>query len=138
MTNPLTLALGEDRLSDLHAELEDARAEIQAHRDGIGHVAEDPMHAGQPVHVSYGRNDDEPVYHLQITHQDMPMWQCDDCYKLTLGVQDGGEPDACAGCGAEGVFAAVMYATPVVCRSRVMRQGPCLIAGSDGCECPDA
>lgn len=51
MTDPLILALGEDRAADMQAELDDLRAEVEAHRAGhdmgwghFGHcpVAEDP------------------------------------------------------------------------------------------------
>jgi hypothetical protein len=146
MTNPLTLALGEDALTDLHNELDDLRGEVQAHRDGIGHLAEDPIHAGQPVHVGYRYTDGEPIYRLQVTHADAPLWQCERCRKLTLGPADGNLPNRCLGCdeGAEIDLSPLLYPTSVECREVASIGGgrytdvPCLIAGSDGCECDEA
>jgi hypothetical protein len=114
---------------------DEERAELQAHRDGIGHLAEDPMHAGQPVHEEIRYSDGEPVYRLQITHAFTPLWQCCECRKLTIGTV-GYDPVACVGCGLVEVLAPLLYPTVVECRRVTGRAGPCLIAGSDGCECP--
>jgi hypothetical protein len=122
VTDPLTLAAGEDRLSDLHAELENLRAEVQAHYDGIGHLAEDPMHAGQPVHEELNWADGEPHYWLQVTHQDMPLWTCAACQKVTLTVK--GEPQKCAGCGAVESCGPLLYQARVYCRSSTARTTP--------------
>jgi hypothetical protein len=143
MTDPLTLALGEDALIDLHNELDDLRSEVQAHRDGVGHLAEDPMHAGQPVHVAYRYDDGEPVFHLQRTHQDMPLWFCPADLALTIGAKDGSEPARCVKCGAGGDLGPALYEEQAGCRSWSASyggqyDGPCLITGSDGCECDDS
>lgn len=112
------------------------RAELQAHRDGIGHVAEDPMHAGQTVWRLPDLDDGEPRYRLQVSHGGIPMWQCDSCRKLTLGPN----PDRCAGCGADDdSLSPLLYDQPAVCRSwpDVNYDGDCQIAHWDGCQCPD-
>lgn len=111
-------------------------AELQAHRDGIGHLAEDPMHTGQPVHMEIRYTDNEPIYRLQATHGMTPLWQCGRCRKLTIGTS----PAACMGCGlnATEALAPLLYDEPVTCRSFSGRAGPCLIAGFDGCECDEA
>lgn len=71
MTDVLTLALGEDRLSDLQAELDDLRAEVKAHRDGLFHVALDPMHAGQVVEEHYNHDCTEAAHDtFPIRHAD--------------------------------------------------------------------
>jgi len=49
--------------TDETADLRDAE-ELRAWRDGVGRLAEDPMHAGQPVPVAYRFDDGEPVQHL--------------------------------------------------------------------------
>jgi hypothetical protein len=140
MNDALAYALGADHAADLVAELDDLRAEVQAHRDGIGHLAEDPMHAGQPVHVEYRCSDGEPIYRLQVTHADQPLWQCVRCRKLTLG-----NPGACVGCGLNAIeaFEPLLYPTLGECRTVASAgatpyEEPCLIAGSDGCDCPEA
>jgi hypothetical protein len=140
MNDPLTLALGEDALSDLHAELDELRAEVKAHRDLVGHLAEDLPHAGQPVHVEYRYTDGEPIYRLQVTHADHLLWQCNRCRKLTLG-----DEPACVGCGLNAIeaFEPLLYPQPVQCRTVESAgvspyDGPCLIAGSDGCDCKEA
>lgn len=141
MADPLTLALGEDRLSDLHAELEDLRAEVQAHRDGLFHVALDPMHAGQVVEEHYDSRTGEPIYHLQVTCQGVTVWGCAECQKLTISAT---WPQRCWGCGADGNTncGQETYETPATCRSWSTDRGgqydgPCLIAGSDGCDCDE-
>lgn len=126
--------------TDEKADLEDAE-ELQAHRDGIGHLAEDPMHAGQPVHAVYIYADDETKYWLQITHADMPLWNCMCCGKLSISQAGTARPERCAGCGEHpDCLTPLIYEGPAACRSWAERDGggydgPCLIAGSDGCEC---
>lgn len=125
-------------------EINELREELQAHRDGIGHLAEDmPGSCPQPIHET--RNEtDEPSYWRQVTHQGMPLWSCQVCSKLTLTT--GAEPAKCAGCGAVDTCGPLLYPESVVCRSWLNNRrgqlapvdGPCLIAGSDGCECPEA
>lgn len=119
-------------------ELTDAER-ADACRHGSRHVVEDPMHAGQPIHVEYRYLDGEPVYRLQITHRDMLLWYCESCQKVTVG-----EPDRCAGCGIDGDhhigLSPLLYPTAVRCRSSGPEfggpyEGACLLAGSDGCEC---
>jgi len=117
------------------------RAELQAHRDGIGHLAEDPMHAGQPVHQDVDYANGEPRYRIQVTHAETPVWQCDSCRKLTVSP----DPDRCAGCGkdADEVLLPLLYDLDAVCRSAwpVERggsyDGACQIAHWDGCCCAD-
>lgn len=131
MTHPNLLT------TDEKADLEDAE-ELQAHRDGVGHLAEDPMHAGQPVHMEIRYQDGEPIYRLQVTHAGVPLWQCDQCRKLTLTA----DPSACVGCGVNAIeaFGPLLYPAPVECRT-VASAGTtpygelCLIAGSDYCDC---
>jgi hypothetical protein len=123
--------------TDETAELEDA-AELQAYRDGLGQLAEDPMHAGQPVHECSNAWDDAK-YFLQVTHQDMPLWGCQVCAKHTLTTTRV-EPEKCAGCGSVDSCEPLLYPAAAACRSWTKSyggeyDGPCLIAGSDGCEC---
>lgn len=139
MTDPLVRALGEDALADLQGELEDLRIEVQAHADGIGHLAQDPMHAGQLVHV-YDYSNGEQNYRLQVTHAETPVWQCSECRKLTVSP----DPAQCAGCGkdADEVIGPLLYEQDAACRSWSadyggQYDGPCLIAGWDGCNCPE-
>jgi hypothetical protein len=120
------------------------REELQAHRDGIGHLAEDPMHAGQPVHEIYSHEDGESKWWLQVTHQGMPLWSCACCGKLTIGPPGWGAPEKCSGCvyGTKDDLAPLLYDVTAKCRSWTASyggqyDGECLIAGSDGCECPE-
>lgn len=126
--------------TDEKAELEDAE-ELQAHRDGIGHLAEDPMHAGQPVHEVYRHEDGESHWWLQVTHADQPLWSCMVCSKLTIAARDT-TPDTCVGCGAVATLTPLLYEPTAKCRSWTKSyggqyDGPCLIAGSNGCECDE-
>jgi hypothetical protein len=110
--------------------------ELQAHRDGIGHLAEDPMHAGQTVWRLPDLDDGEVRYRLQISHADAPLWQCDGCRKLTLGP----DPDRCVGCGRDdGALSPLLYEKAATCRSWAGSNytGDCQIAHWDGCVCPD-
>lgn len=123
--------------TDEKADLEDAE-ELQAHRDGIGHVAIDHLHAGQCVFPMYDQAA-EVRYRLQMSHAETPLWSCDACHKLTVSP----DPQRCAGCGADdGHLEAALYDGWVVCKSRTEHEGggydgPCLIAGWDGCDCPE-
>jgi hypothetical protein len=113
------------------------RAELQAFRDGAGQLAEDPMHAGQPVIETFDWHEGEPSYWLQITHAGVSLWSCQACMKVTIGAE---EPDACVGCGAADMLAPLLYDQRATCRSWSkghggQYDGECLIAGSDGCEC---
>lgn len=70
-----------------------------------------------------------------------PLWSCAACSKLTLG-SGTAEPKSCLGCGAEGDLGPVLSETSAACRSWTKNYGgqyddPCLIAGSDGCDCPE-
>jgi hypothetical protein len=126
--------------TDEKADLED-REELQAYRDGLGQLAEDPMHAGQPVHVVYGE-DGEPAYWLQVTHQGHPLWSCQACSKLTVHLRPG-TPDKCVSCGAVDTLTPLLYETSAACLSWSASyggqyDGECLIAGTDGCDCPEA
>lgn len=120
------------------------RAELDAHRAGIGHLAEDPMHAGQPVHPIYSHADGEDHYWLQITHNGLPLWSCACCAKITLGSADGGTPARCLGCehGTADDLGPVLYPIRAACRSWAASysgqyDGPCLIPGVDGCDCTE-
>lgn len=142
MTDALTIALGEDRLSDLQAELDDLRAEVKAHRDGLFHVALDPMHAGQVVEEHYNPSTGVNVYYLRVTCQGVPVWGCAECQKLTISDEEW--PARCSGCGADGEtnMGQETYEKPATCRSwnadrGGQYDGPCLIAGWDGCDCPE-
>lgn len=119
-------------------------AELQAYRHGRGQLAADPMHAGQPVHECSNVWDDAK-YYLQVTHQGMPLWSCACCSKLTIGPPGWGAPEKCAGCehGTADDLGPALYESPAACRLWPTNHGgqydgPCLIAGSDGCECPEA
>ncbi len=115
------------------------RDELEAHRDGIGHLAEDPMHAGQPVWRLPDDLAGEPRYRIQVTHTDLPLWQCDHCRKLTLG----NLPARCAGCGLDGDgLSPLLYGRAAACRSWGAEHGggydgDCQIVGWDGCICPE-
>ncbi|MEU4558393.1 hypothetical protein AB0F72_08385 [Actinoplanes sp. NPDC023936] len=123
---------------------DDDRAELEAHRDGVGHLAEDPMHAGQPVHEIYSHADGESRYWLQVTHQGMPLWSCACCGKLTIGPPGSGAPERCAGCeyGTADDLGPMLYETQAACRSWTASDGgqyggACQIAGTDGCQCEE-
>lgn len=112
------------------------RAELAAHRAGVGQLAKDPMHAGQPVWRLPDLDDGEARWRLQITHTDIPIWQCGLCRRLTLGTS----PDRCAGCGVDGdMLEPLLYDKPATCRSwpNVTYPGDCQIAHWDGCVCTD-
>jgi hypothetical protein len=122
-----------DETADL-ADLE----ELQSYRDGFNQPTQDPMRAGQPVHTTYEYNGDEPRYFLQVTHRGMLLWFCPSCLQVTVG-----EPTGCGRCGTDGDLGPVLYEEQAGCRSWSANyggqyEGPCLIAGSDGCECPEA
>ncbi len=122
---------------------EDAH-ELQAWRDGCGRLAEDAMHAGQPVHEIYSHDAGESKWWLQVTHGGQPLWSCACCAKLTISPAGQGAPEKCAGCehGTADDLGPLLYPNPAACRSWAEAygggySGPCLIAGSDGCECED-
>ena len=121
---------------NLIAELQ---AELDAYRAGFNQPTRDPMHAGQPVHETLSYDDAEPSYYLQITHRGMTLWSCGVCQQVTLG-----EPTGCGKCGTDHVddLSPLLYEEPAGCKSWYPASGPvydglCLIAGSDGCECPE-
>lgn len=117
------------------------RAELQAWRDGLFQVALDPMHAGQVVEEGHDSRTGEPVYYLQVTHQGITVWDCAECQRYTVSET---WPERCAGCGADGStnLGQLTYEKPATCRAAMAiyaddYDGPCLIAGSDGCECTE-
>lgn len=121
------------------SELDELRAELDAYRDGFNQPTRDPMHAGQPVHESVSYDGAELRWYLQVTHRGLPMWSCAVCQQVTLG-----EPTGCVKCGTDhgDDLGPVWYADDASCRSWFsasgpLYDGPCLIAGSDGCECPE-
>lgn len=119
---------------------DEERAELQAWRNGHGQLAQDPMHAGQLIHQA-SNPWDEAQYYLQITHAGLPLWHCAVCSKVTLSSADGA-PESCVGCNSVDTLGPMLYPRTVACRSwrdgdGGQYDGPCLIAGSDGCQCID-
>lgn len=125
--NAAAQGVDEARLHDV-----DILAELQDYRDGLGQLAYDPPAPGRPVEIVY-RPEDEATYHQQATAAGPSVWCCACCTKLTVGES----PERCAGCGvdADGCLGAVLTEA-LVCRSwGTSYDGPCLLAGSHGCEC---
>lgn len=113
-------------------ELAELNGELDAFREGMGQLAYDKPHKGQPLHTEYDWHSDEPRDYLQFTYRTEPAWSCMVCLKVNLGV----ETTVCAGCGNEDLTP--MLHGPVFCRA--LGDGydaPCLVLGHDGCQCPD-
>jgi hypothetical protein len=105
------------------------RDELEAYRSGHGQLAFDNPARG-PL---FPECPDDPVsWYRQSTYRGEPAWVCADCVKLTLGC----EPAKCDGCGNADTLTAVLDG-PYDCATVARIGGPCPIAGSDGCECPE-
>ncbi len=128
-------------------EINELSAELTALRNGHGQLTIDPIHAGQPIVEVYSYSEGESTYWLQHTHQELPVFSCCVCGQVTLGKPDGpgkaARPFGCRKCGTDHAddLAPHLYDNPAACRSWSANyggqyDGPCLIAGSDGCECP--
>lgn len=123
--------------TDETAELEDLER-LRAWDDGVGRLAYDPPAPGRPIHVVRNYSDDEPTFHQQETAGGLPVWVCADCGKLTVGAS----PARCVGCGHEETegdeWLSEVLGIALECRSWDNGyDGPCLIAGSDGCDCEE-
>lgn len=140
-------ALTTSELSELR-QLAELRDELQAYRDGRNQLTVDPMHAGQPIVEIYEYAEGESSWWLQETHQDLPIFSCMVCCQVTLGRVSGGKvvrPNGCTKCGTDHTddLTPHLYEQKAACRSWSANyggqyEGACLIAGSDGCECPEA
>jgi hypothetical protein len=129
-------------------ELAELQADVQAMRDGAGQLTIDPIHAGQPIVEIYSYDAGESTYWLQTTHQGMPIFSCCVCMRVTLGKPgrpgEYTKPVGCAKCGTDygDDLTPHLYDNRVACRSWSATDGgqydgPCLIAGSDGCDCTE-
>jgi len=115
---------------------EEEHAELNAYREGACSIAFDPISRGRELHF-VNRPADERSYHVQETHRGQPVWHCAVCARYTVG---GGADDPCVGCGNRDLN--YVLSAPLACKSWSPDLGGgypgiCLIAGSDGCECPD-
>lgn len=111
--------------------------ELAQYRAGMFQLVYDPPTAGQPVSETRDHTD-EPAYHLQRCHRGTPVWFCCGCLGVSVGT-----PAACP-CGMDADdHGPVLDTVASACRTWIDSYGggytgPCLIAGSDGCNCPDA
>lgn len=81
------------------------RHELEAYRDGLGQLAEDPPGLDSPRFAASAGPDS--AIHLQVTHRGVPVWVCANlCGRVTV---TAAPPGSCGGCGGQDSLSEALY-----------------------------